>query len=80
MKNKYRVFLRENINALRSIKFLSPKRLRFEEINFNKGIMEDAERFSLIDTMLKDELKEASNSYPLFKKLISILPFRSSGK
>jgi hypothetical protein len=80
MKKKYKDFITDNISVLRSIKILSPKNIRFEEINFNKGIMEDAETFSLIDPVLKDELKKASKSYPLFKKLISIIPFRASGK
>jgi hypothetical protein len=80
MKKKYKRFIHENIGILKSIKILSPRRIRFEEINYNKGIMEDAEQFSLIDPVLNAELKDASRRLPLFKKLISKFPFLPSSK
>ncbi len=88
MKKKYKTIIKENISALRSIKILSPKRMKLEEINYNKGIMEDAELFSLIDPAITKEIKTGfqisisllKRNHPFYKKLVSLIRFRASEK
>ncbi len=59
--------MRAKSELISQIRSLTPKQMTLDQINFNKGVREDAEIFSLIDPVLNTELNDAKRKFNYFE-------------